>query len=562
MKTLLRQGATIFCAMVALCFLYTPAESAWQFSVAQQNTPAEFIVGTTDPVTYRVCNNSTAGETLQRVRFYLANNTYSNLTAISPTGWTCTKPTSLYVYCRANSSTYYIPAGTTCSKYMDFTFNVTSTALTQDHADQLSNVTARFSSSTAYRSIILANLTPNSWTWKSFLMTLVPSVVTIGQNCPFTLTMTVTNKLSATNITAPNFVTSQPKPPRMTTLIGGTATTLSVPADIVPLNAGVASSMTWTYTAGALGTLNLSAYAKDSTGIRTSSTVTTPTITVNASACTFLVTSLTVTPSCLFTGDTATFTMIALNSTGVTLTTVAPSALTNIGTATIGAYTGPAPASYGSLLSGQTGTFVWTAPVTSIPTDTVGQSVQVRGNATSITPGFLTTNPLNSTTQNIDGYTIGIASTSTGVNSSIVNSTNEELVWTITNSACRPVNSVSITIPAGWPAPSDVYSSVTNSANNLVDSWQFVSPAFRTSNYPALDPDELPLGKSGTFSLLFPTTPVNTGPYTFTTTITDSAGVAKIYNYSSEIVTVNPFDSSATGTPNYTETNIWHEDIK
>ena len=223
---------------------------------------------------------------------------------------------------------------------------------------------------------------------------------------------------------------------------------------------------------------------------------------------------------------------------------------------------GPAPASYGSLLSGQTGTFVWTAPVTSNPTDTVGQSVQVRGNATSITPGFLTTNPLDSTSQNIDGYTIGIDSTSTGVNSSIVNSTNEELVWTITNSACRPVNSVSITIPAGWPAPSDVYSSVTNSVNNLVDSWQFVSPAFRTANYPALDPDELPVGKSGTFSLLFPTTPVNTGPYTFTTTITDSAGVAKVYNYASEIVTVDPFDSSATGTPNYTETNIWHEDIK
>jgi hypothetical protein len=564
MKTLLRQGATILCAIVAICFLYTPAESAWQFSVAQQNTPAEFIVGTTDPVTYRVCNNSTINETLQRVRFYLANNTYSTLTAVSPTGWTCTRPTSLYIYCRANSSTYYIPKGTNCSQYKDFTFNVTSTALTQDYADKLSNVTARFSGSTTYRTIPPANLTPNLWTWKSFLMTLVPSAITIGQNCPFTVTMTVTNKLSATNIIGPNYVTSQPKPPLTTSLTGGaTAATASVPANIVPLNAGVASSMTWTYTAGAaLGTLNLSAYAKDSTGIRTSSTVTTPTITVNATACTFLVTSLTVIPSCLFTGDVATFTMVAMNSTGATLTTVAPSALTNIGTATIGAYAGPAPASYASLLSGQTGTFVWTAQVTSNPTDTVGQSVQVRGNATSLTPGFLTTNPLDSTTQNIDGYTIGIASTSTGVNSAIVNSTNEELVWTITNSACRPVNSVSIAIPAGWPAPGDVYSSVTNSANNLVDSWQFVSPAFRTSNYPALDPDELPVGKSGTFSLLFPSTPVTTGPYTFTTTITDTAGVAKVYNYVSEIVTVNPFDSSASGAPNYTETNIWHEDIK
>jgi hypothetical protein len=254
--------------------------------------------------------------------------------------------------------------------------------------------------------------------------------------------------------------------------------------------------------------------------------------------------------------------MVVLNQTGAPLTTVAPSALTNIGTATISGWSLPAPASYGSLASGFTGTFVWTAQVTSIPTDTVGQSVQVRGNATSITSGYLTTNPLDSTTQNIDGYTIGIDSTSTGANSSIVNSTYEELVWTITNSACRPVKSVSITIPAGWPAPSDVYSSVTNSLNNLVDSWTFASPAFSTLNYPNPDPDELPVGKSGTFSLLFLTTPVNLGPYMFTTTITDTAGVAKIFNFTNETVTANPFDSSASGAPNYTESNVWHEDIK
>lgn len=563
MKTLLRQGAIIFFATVALCFLYTPAESAWQFSVAQQNpAPVEFLVGTTDPVTYRVCNNSTNNETLRRVRFYLANNTYSTLTAVSPTGWTCTRPTSLYIQCIASSSAYYIPSGTTCSQYKDFTFNVTSAALTQDHADQLSKVTARFSGSNTYRTIPPASLTPNSWTWKSFLMTLVPSAVTIGTSCTFTLTMMVTNKMSATDITAPNYVTSQPKPPLMTTLAGGTAATVSTPANIVPLNRGLASSMTWTYTAGAVGTLNLSSKATDSTGIRTSSTVTTPTITVNATACTFLVTSLTVTPNCLFTGDIATFTMVVSNRTGGPLANVAPSALTNIGTAVISGWSLPAPAFYGSLATGSTGTFVWTAQVTSNPTDTVGQSVWVQGNATSTTSPYLVTNPMQSNTQNMDGYTIGIDSTSTGANSSIVNSTYEELVWTIANSACNPVKSVSIAIPGGWPAPSDVYSSVTNSVNNVVDTWTFASPAFRTPNYPNPDPDELPVGKSGTFSLLFLTTPVNLGPYMFTTTITDTAGVAKVYNYSSETVTVNPFDSSAPGAPNYTETNIWHEDIK
>src|ERR1700690_2519203 len=259
MKNVLKKTLLIVSVGAVLHLFQAPDASASSFSVAQQNTPAEFPMGSAASVTYRVCNNSSGNgnKTIRNVRFYLANNTYTTLTPLVYTApnWTCAMNGTMHIYC-STTAAYYIPAGTACSQYIDFKFNIYSAALTQDHTDQLSNVTARFSGSNTYRNY--NSLSPNLWTWKSFLMTLVPSSYNIGQNCPFSLTMTVKNNTTS-NITAPNYVTSQPKPPLRTSLSGGaTAATASVPADFT-LNSGLTSSMTWTYIAGAsAGTLNFS----------------------------------------------------------------------------------------------------------------------------------------------------------------------------------------------------------------------------------------------------------------------------------------------------------------
>jgi hypothetical protein len=566
MKRLLKQTVLILGACTVLCFLRVPHVSAWSFSVAQQNpAPVEFVMGTAVPVTYRVYNNSSGNgnQTLRNVRFYLANNTYTILpnpeTFVAP-NWTCSRNSNLRIYCNANNAAAYIPAGTNCSQYKDFTFYINSAALTQDRTDQLSSVTARFSGSNTYRNP--TSLAPNSWTWKSFLMTLVPSASSIGRNCPFNLTMTVTNRTTS-NITNPNYVTSQPNPPQMNSLSGGATAVAPAPpppANIVPLNAGATNSMVWTYTAGAnQGTLNFSAYARDSTSIRTSSIVTVnPAITITNAICAsgnFTITQFANAPACLLSGDIATFTMTVQNTTGIPLLNVTPTALVRNGTATIGAFAGPVPASVPTLNNNSNAIFVWQAPVTANPADAIGQDYSVTGSATSATAGYPATNNVvtSSPTYTIHGYTITMPNTNTNADS-----TNAELAWSVTNSGCRNLNRVSIAIPAGWPAPIDAYSVVDNGAAQ-VETWTYAGGVFSTPLYPNPDPDEMPVGSKGTFYLFFPTTPAIAQPYVFNTTITDNTGAARMYNFVNETVTVDPY---GTGTLNSTPTNVWQEDVR
>ena len=532
------------------------AYAARNFSITMSNYPIDVTMG--DPatnMTYTITNTTTgSASTIVRLTFVAPFGTWAAAQTL-PSGWT--------IRSGGNTATLQIQAGTRIpvngTLRVTLLLNTIPTLASDNLNGYLTSAAARFSNNST---VTKTNPAQTFLSLHSLLMTLVPSSTSIGQGCFFNLTMTVTNKTNA-NIVSANFVTSQPKPPLMTSLTGGATATpqAPAPANIVPLNMNVPSTMVWAYQAGAnAGTLNLSAYAKDSTGIRTSRTVVTSTITVNATSCTFVVSSLTVTPPCLLSSGTATFTMVVSNTTGIALANVDPptASLARTGAATIGAFTvvsGPT----GTLNTGLTRTFVWTAPITANPADAVGQDYSVNGNATSTTLGYLTTNVVASNLQNIDGYTISISPFSSNTNA---NSTNEEIVLSVTNLACNSVKRVSVAVPASWPAPSEVYSSVTNSANNLVDTWIFASPAFSTLNYPNPDPDELPVGKRGTFYLLFPTTPVSAATYTFNVTITDNAGVSRLYNYSNEVITVTPYDSSLPGEGNYTDTNIWHEDIK
>ena len=539
--------SVIFCVLVFLSWCGA-AEAARQFTIVQTNpaAPAEVVMGTTQSITIRVtntCNGWNAGERLYEMRFRLpgTGTVFSNTTA-APAGWTRTAWSTTSVTFQASSWANALVSGAS----LDFTLVLVMRSTTADTTETLRDARAGFTLDTNFGNGV--NRTgrstinnPGSWSLKSLSMTLVPSAFNVGTGCTFTLTMSVTNR-STSNITG---VTSVPKPPTRT---GVNATTTSNPANLNLGASGGNGTMVWTYTAGAAaGTVTLTAYARDSSGSRTSSTVTTAPMTITlGNSCTFTAAIL-VTPACLFSGDIATFTMTVTNTTGVTLNNVFPNpVLTPFGTAVIGAFAGPVPGTPITLANNSSNTFTWTAPVTGNINDTYG----VTGYATANGP--IQTSTATSNTQDVEGYTVTVSPATTNAES-----TTEEATWTVVNGGCGNINQVSIAVPGGWAAPSDAYALVDNTAGTQVETWTPVAPGTVFTSPNATD--RVPFGGSGDFSLLFPGTPSATGAYVFNVTIIDDTAPTPVTKVIATTLTVQPFD---TGGINAAGTGIWMENIR
>ena len=461
----------------------TPAEATPAFGISQNPAVGSvFNMRSTQTLTYTITNSNTAGSTdrIYRVRFRL--NCSGTCTAFSaataaPANWTKTTSTTATttVEFRANAWAYAIPPTGTLNFPVVFTMG----SMAADTTQTLRDARARFTTTSNFCysgcaplvnavtsntvtlptgsggtcAVMTSAGTPAvstcvSWTLKALAMTLVPSTFNVGTGCTFTLTMSVTN-----NSTAAVTVTSVTKPPTPT---GVSVSTSSNPANLSLAVLG-SGTMVWNYTAGgSAGTVNFTACASAGASCATvsgtsitSSTVITPNITVSTGlSCNF--TATLDTPTCLFSGDTATFTMTVTNTTGGTVNNVVPSALTRFttGAAVIGAFTGPAPASYASIANNTSQQFTWTAPVTGNLNDTY----YVTGNATAT--GYTSATATSNTTEDIEEYGITVSPSSTNTNSA-----NQELTWTITNTGCADVNQVRVTVPAGWTVPvADSYS--------------------------------------------------------------------------------------------------------
>lgn len=518
------------------------AEAVRRFTVVQTNPapPAYFIMGTTQSVTFTVTNTSRGrniGERIYEVRFRINTGTTFSRATAAPPGWSITAYGGNSITFQANSWWNAIPSGSS----VPFTLVLLLRKASADVAETLRDVRAGFTRDTNFNNGIRRTgrvriNRPGRWNLKSLEMTLVPSTYNVGTGCQFTLTMTITNRSTA-KITG---VTSQPKPPTRT---GVNAYTSSTPPDL-SLSPGATGTMVWTYTAGATpGTLTFTAYARDVRGRRTSLSVTTPPITVSSGPSCAFTSTIAVTPDCLFSGDTATFTMTVTNTTGSTLTNIVPSALTRFGTAVIGAFSGPVPSSIPSLANNSSGQFTWTATVTGNIDDTYWVTGYARAT------GPIQTATATSNTQDIDGYTVSITPPATNAGS-----TNQDIKWTITNYGCGNINQVAISPPAGWAPSSDGYAVVTNTTGTQVDTWTLAGTTFTSPNAT----DRMPLSQSGEFSLLFSATPPGAGNYTFNITITDDQAVPLVKTVQTTI-TVNPFN---TGGLNATNTGVWQEEVK
>lgn len=521
-----------------LCFCHSPVEAARLFTITQ--SPAlgtAYDMGSTQSITYTITNTSTAGNVGERIyemRFRINTGSTFSGAIVAPAGWTRTAYSTTSVTFRATSWANAIVTGNS----LNFTLIVIMRSAAADATETLQDARAAYTLDTNFSNGISRTgrttiNTPGSWTLKSLSMTLVPSTYSIGTGCQFTLTMTITNR-STSNITG---VFSVPNPP---TRAGVTATPGPNPPSI-NLNAGATGTLIWTYTAGGTpGTLTFTASARDSANTRTSRSVTTPTITITTGLSCGLSAVIAVGPACLFSGDSATFTMTVTNTTGASVSNVTPSALTRFGTATIGAFSGPSPASIANIANNGSGTFTWTAPVTG----SIDQTYYVTGFAAASGP--IQTATATSNTEDLEGYTVIVNPAATNANSQ-----NQEITWALTNRGCANMNQVAIAAPGGWTFGGDGYAVVTSTLLGQVDSWG-TGATFTSPNAT----DRIPVGQSGDFSLLFSATPASTGAYTFNITITDATGRADTLPTS---VTVDPFGS---GSLNAAETGMWLEEIR
>jgi hypothetical protein len=544
-----------------LAWLRGSADATVSYTATQTTALAEFLVGSSATLTFRISNNSTT-ETMSRVRFYVTGSyTYfPNQTVTVPPGFTSC---SLSSQVTVSNVTYYqriscsgsLSSGS--SQTIGFKIINLATSTTTDRTDKLSNLTARFTTSGNYG--YGTNYYPSNsgyqggWTWKALQITLVPSAASVGSGCQFTLTMNVTNK---TNSSIGN-VASVVSPPAPVYTGGASLSLIASPANIT-VPAGASAPLVWTYTLNgpANGTAAFSACASasgtctsTSGTTKTSSTVSSVPISIASGASCGFTTAISSSPTCLFSGGTAVFTMTVTNGTGGAAANVTPGALTPVvtGAAQISSIVGPSPSSISSLPTGSTGMFTWTAVVTGNANDTYAMT----GNA-SANGGSLISSTATSTAQELGDYSVLPSPPSTNASSS-----NQEIKWAIVNNACANINQVSIAVPAGWTV-GDAYSSVTNSSGTQVDSWSTSGTTFTSPSSADRIP---PTAANGDFYILFSSTPSSAGTYTFNVTITDDASPTPLTVTKSTVVTVNAFGSGGSGGPNSSSTAVWHENV-
>jgi len=540
-------AALFFCCLLGMVW-HAPAHAIRSFSVALTTpSPAQFEMGTTSPGTFRVTHTGNQ-DTISRVRFRINNGDYFSNTTTAPAGWTVSFGSAAgggyrTVTFTATSVANHIAIGA----FRDFTIAIIFRRTSADATERLRDVRSTFTSGGGGTSNVTVSNQP-SWTLKSLIMTITPSSLSVARSCTgaFTLTMQITNRSTA-NITG---VTSVPKPPTLTVLSGApapSATTTSNPANL-NLNAGASGTMVWVYNTGPnTGTISFTAYAATSPATRTSRAITSSVITVTSTSC--IIADFNATPpspTCIFSGDTVTFTMRVTNNTGITLSNVTPSALTRGGTATIGAITGPAPASVATMVNGAVQNFTWTAPISGNPFDTY----TVAGFVTA-TGGYVS-QTTTTAAADLNGFVLDAAPDATAF------STNQEMTWAITNHGCNTVRSVSIPIPAGWTWNGDSYSLVYTGGGASVETW---SAAVVGSNvvFTAPGGSEMAIDDSASSFNLTMTTPsvTSTTNYVFSATVTDTNGTPRVRTITSPLV-VNPFNTGAPN-PNATEAGPWRE---
>lgn len=551
-------------AGVILCFSKGPAEAARTYTITQTSPAAgtQLTMGSTVPITFRITNTSTSpntGERIYELRFRLpGTGTIFSSTTAAPAGWTRTAySTTSVTFQSANWAT-----AITTGAFLDFTLVLVMRSTTADISETLRDARARYTTTTSGPPFTrLASLTvnnPGSWVLKSLnaVFQIVDAVsgsaiTAVQSGKSFKLIMTVTNRSTATQ----SSIISNPNPPTPTKT--GTVTQVLTSTIYSPnpltLAPGASGTITFTYSTSAgppadSGTISFTANARNNTNAATSPTITSIILSVNPFSA-----SIDVNPACVYVSQNFAVTMTLTNgfTNNITISAFPTLTLSGVPVVLVSAPSTPLPATV--LANGGTLPLTWTYQISG---GTLGQPATFTGSATGTEQGTgiaRTTLP-SSSFATLGGYTFTVTPGATNVSSQ-----NEELIWSFTNQGCAALSSVSISIPAGWSWGGDAYSLVEKSPGVFVETWTFSQA---TSSSPVVfsapsAADQIVIGGSGQFNMVFTATPTVTGvsgPFNIVTT--DANGRP---DNDSTTVTVNTFNFNSL---NSADTEAYREDFR
>jgi hypothetical protein len=420
--------------------------------------------------------------------------------------------------------------------------------------ETLRDIRARYTTTTTgppFTSLFsLTTNTPGSFSLKSLAITTFQitdlsgtPITAIVAGTSFRLVMTVKNNSTV----AQSPITSIANPPAATktgTVTQSLTGTVGSPLNLASLASGTIT-FTFSTSAGDNGTIYFTASAQRIATV-SSTTATSPTLTV--APCVLSASfQLPASAICQYAGTNVSLRVGLTNNCAVTFNTVTPTLNPPAGPVTL--VSGPTPASIASIAVGTTATVNWVYQINNAAVPPATNPFTFTASATSVSPAL--TAPA-ATSPFITRGEFPIT-----VNPPVTNatSTNVELTWTATNSGCANVNSVAVTIPAGWVSANDAYSLVDLSAINSVETWVPTGANPVTFTSPDV-PNQLPQSFGGDFSLVFSATPASAGVSNFTVNVTDANGVTVPVNVP---VTVNPF-KDPNGLNSVTN-RMWREQV-
>lgn len=515
-------------------------------------TGTAFDMGSTQSLSYSITNTATApnnAERIYEVRFRLNSGSVFSASTAAPAGWTRTAFSTTSVTFQATSWANAISVGGASPSFtLAIIMRITSVDAT---TERLRDIRARFTSTSTGPPFTLlqstTNASPGLWTLKSLSITTFQitdlsgnPISAVTGATSFQVRMTVKNVSNTTRN-----VTSNPSPPTATKVGTVTQALTSTTGSPLTLGAGASGTIIFTFSTVATdnGTIFFTANAQSGATV-TSSTATSSTLSVSSFGA-----SIAVAPSCQYSGSNVTVTMTVTNGSLLFPVTGVTPSLAPIAMAPVAWVSGPVPATIASIATSGSGVFTWIYQLNLVgatnPFTFSGAATGTR-NGSPLTTPTSTSSP--ATTRGAFALTVDPAVTNAGSNG-------VELVFSITNNGCANVNSVAITLPAGWTSAGDSYSLVNIGPANAIETWTLggVNPLVFTAPNPA---SQMPLTFDGDFKIVFSATPAAANVSSFTVRVTDATGAFADLPVN---VTVNAFKSGAL---NSATTKSWREDFR
>lgn len=331
------------------------------------------------------------------------------------------------------------------------------------------------------------------WQRKALAARLTASPSSLGTGKPVIVAMDVSNRSSV----------EQAGVIPTATLIGGSggvtlATGPVPPALTIPFQG--TASFTWTFTSTAAGDVVWSQAA--SNGMASSAQVQSNPIFIGD-----FTAGLDLDPTQVISGQQATLVMIVQNNAASVMTDVTPSAVGQLGAATMIPISGPTPPNVASLAPGAARSFQWVYRITG----DIGATFQFTGAARA--GSGVRSNAATSPQGEIKKYTVSVAP-----RAAPAGTTGQAFTYVVANNGGLPVKAVEFTLPSDF--------TYVGASGGYGGHWAAThkggNPETVLFEAPSVPADALPVGLTAAFVITF-NLPLSAGDYAFPVRIVDTA---------------------------------------